>query len=79
MASGVLDAIKIDKVNIPILTGQNATVEACKNIMQGFQTMTVYKDGKKLSTEGAILAMKIAKGENRELIFHPYQKQGKRI
>jgi D-xylose transport system substrate-binding protein len=63
MASGVLDAMKIDKVSIPVLTGQNATIDACKNIMQGLQTMTVYKDGKMLSSEGAILAMKIAKGE----------------
>lgn len=63
MASGVLDAIKIDQTNIPVLTGQNATVEACKNIAMGLQTMTVYKDFKKLSSEGAILSMKLAKGE----------------
>lgn len=63
MASGALDAMKIDKLNIPVLTGQNATIEACKNIMQGFQTMTVYKDFVKLSSEGATLSMKIAKGE----------------
>jgi len=62
MASGVLDAMKIDKVNIPILTGQNATIDACRNIMQGLQTMTIYKD-RKIATESAILAMKIAKGE----------------
>lgn len=63
MASGALDAIKIDRVDIPVLTGQNATVDACRNIMQGLQTMTVYKDIKKLSEEGALLSMKIAKGE----------------
>lgn len=63
MASGVLDAVKIDNIAIPVLTGQNATVEACKNIVMGLQTMTVYKDFKKLSTEGAILCMKLAKGE----------------
>lgn len=63
MASGVLDAMKIDKVSLPILTGQNATVDACRNIMQGLQTMTIYKDSKKISSEAASLAMKIAKGE----------------
>jgi len=63
MASGVLDAMKIDKVSLPILTGQNATVDACRNIIQGLQTMTIYKDAKKISSEAAILAMKIAKGE----------------
>ncbi len=62
MASGVLDAMKIDKANLPILTGQNATVDACRNIMQGLQTMTIYKD-MKIAMEAAILAMKIAKGE----------------
>lgn len=63
MAAGTLDALKIDKMKIPILTGQNATVDACKNIMQGYQTMTVYKDIKKLSTEAANLSMKIARGK----------------
>ena len=63
MASGVLDAMKIDKVSLPIITGQNATVDACRNIMQGLQTMTIYKDSKKISSEAAILAMKVAKGE----------------
>jgi D-xylose transport system substrate-binding protein len=61
MVSGTLEAIQ--STSVPILTGQNATVEACQNIMRGFQTMTVYKDFEMLSTEGALLAMKIAKGE----------------
>lgn len=63
LASGALDAIKVDKVALPIITGQNATADACRNIMHGLQTMTVYKDFKKLSSEGALMAMKIAKGE----------------
>lgn len=63
LASGALDAIKVDKLNLPLVTGQNATRDACKNIMQGFQTMTVYKDLKKLSSEAAKLAMQVAKGE----------------
>jgi len=63
MAAGVLDAMKIDKVSLPVITGQNATVDACRNIMQGLQSMTVYKDSKKISAEAAILAMQIAKGE----------------
>lgn len=63
IAAGVLDAMTIDKVSIPVLTGQNATVDACRNILKGLQTMTVYKDIRKLSEQGAILAMRIAKGE----------------
>jgi D-xylose transport system substrate-binding protein len=63
IAQGVLDAMTIDKMSIPVLTGQNATVDACRNILQGLQTMTVYKDIRKLAAEGAILSMKIAKGE----------------
>ena len=63
MASGVLDAMKIDKVSLPVITGQNATVDACRNILQGLQSMTIYKDSKKISAEAASLAMRIAKGE----------------
>lgn len=63
LATGALDALKIDNRSIPVLTGQNASVDACRNIMHGLQTMTVYKDFVKISTEGAILCMDIAKGK----------------
>jgi D-xylose transport system substrate-binding protein len=63
LASGALDAMQVGKLPTPVLTGQNATLDACRNIMQGLLCITIYKDPKKLSTEGALLSMKIAKGE----------------
>lgn len=63
IAAGSIDALKMDKINLPIITGQNAGVDACRNILQGYQTMTVFKDFKKLSSDAADMAMKLAKGE----------------
>jgi D-xylose transport system substrate-binding protein len=62
LASGALDAIKLMNIKLPLLTGQDATVDGCRNIMHDMQAMTIYKS-KKLSGEGAILAMKVATGE----------------
>lgn len=63
LASGSLDAIKAQKIPIPVITGQDATVEGCKNVIMGNQSMTVFKSIKKLSTEAAILSTKLANGE----------------
>lgn len=71
LALGALDAIKLANVKIPLFTGQDATVDGCRNIMHDTQTMTIYKS-KKLSAEGAILAMKIAKGEKITIGTHLY-------
>ena len=62
LAGGALDAFKLSKLKIPLFTGQDATVDGCRNIMDDLQTMTIFKS-KRLSSEGAMLAMKIAKGE----------------
>lgn len=63
LAGGVIDALKLIKKDKPIVTGQDASIEACKNIMQGYQSMTVYKSILKLSQEAAVLAMKVANKE----------------
>lgn len=63
LASGAIDAIKSSRKDIPLVTGQDATLDACKNILLGYQSMTIYKPIKKLSNEAAILAMKIASNE----------------
>lgn len=63
IATGILDVLDTDSGHSPVLTGQNASIDACRNILQGRQTMTVYKDIMKLSSEAAVLAMKIARGE----------------
>jgi D-xylose transport system substrate-binding protein len=66
-STGTVKALDENKVDIslyPAITGQNAELEACKNIVRGKQTMTVYKPLTKLAEQVAILAMKLAKGEN---------------
>lgn len=63
LATGAIDAIRSAGRKSPIVVGQDATVDACKNIILGHQTMTIYKPIKKLSNEAAILAMKVAKNE----------------
>lgn len=63
LASGVIDVFKSSNIRIPVITGQDASVDACRNIILGNQSMTIYKSVKKLSSEAAILSMKIARGE----------------
>lgn len=63
LAAGAIDAFKVDKIALPIITGQNASPDGCRNILSGLQTMTVFKDFKKISSEAAMMAMKLAKGE----------------
>lgn len=67
LATGALDAIKSSKRPIPAVTGQDATIDACRNIVLGYQSMTIYKSIKKLSDEAAILAMKVARKEKVDI------------
>jgi D-xylose transport system substrate-binding protein len=46
-----------------IITGQDATVGGCQHILDGKQSMTVYKSIHDLATEAAANCMKLAKGE----------------
>jgi len=64
MSTGALKAL--DEINVtpyPIITGQNAELQACKNIVKGKQTMTIYKPIKIEAQKAAELAMKCAKNE----------------
>jgi D-xylose transport system substrate-binding protein len=45
------------------LSGQDATSQGVQNIISGWQTMTVWKDVRKLATATAKAAVKIAKGQ----------------
>jgi D-xylose transport system substrate-binding protein len=47
-----------------IVTGQDADLVACQRIVEGTQTMTVYKPVDKLAKAAAECAVKLAKGEN---------------
>lgn len=50
----------------PVLTGQNAELESCQNIVKGKQSMTVYKSIKREAEQGALLAIKCVKNERVE-------------
>jgi D-xylose transport system substrate-binding protein len=68
LAEGVVQALSASsEYKHTLVTGQDANLTACKNIMQGYQTISVYKSIKKISNEAADLAMKLAKGENVKL------------
>lgn len=62
IASGAIDALRGRRAPL-VVTGQDASLDACRNIVSGYQSMTIYKSIKKLSEEAAILSMKIAKGQ----------------
>lgn len=47
-----------------IVTGQDADLSACQRIVEGTQTMTVYKPVDKLAKAAAEYAVKLAKGES---------------
>lgn len=47
-----------------IVTGQDADLEACQRIVEGTQTMTIYKPIERLARVAAECAVKMAKGEN---------------
>lgn len=46
-----------------LVSGQDADLAACQRIVEGTQTMTVYKPIQKLATRGAEIAVKMSKGE----------------
>jgi D-xylose ABC transporter substrate-binding protein len=65
MSSGVIDLLKEYKLGGKILiTGQDAELEACRNIVNGYQAMTVYKSVKLLAEKAAEISMKLVKNEN---------------
>ena len=64
IAEGAFRAIqKHNPPNKILLSGQDAEASACKRIMDGSQTMTVYKYIETLATVSATTALSLAKGE----------------
>jgi D-xylose transport system substrate-binding protein len=63
-AGGVIEAIAAQALTgkIPV-AGQDADLAAVQRIVEGTQTMTIYKPIKTLAFEAAIVAIKMAKGE----------------
>lgn len=63
LANAVVVALKAHKLHPIPLSGQDATTQGVQNIISGWQTMTVFKDVRKLATQTAQAAVKIVKGQ----------------
>jgi D-xylose transport system substrate-binding protein len=63
LANAVVVALKSDKLKPIPLSGQDATTQGAQNIISGWQTMTVFKDVRKLATQSAKAAVAIIKGK----------------
>jgi D-xylose transport system substrate-binding protein len=63
LANAVVTALKAKKLQPVPLSGQDATVEGVQNIISGWQSMTVWKDTRKLATVSATAAIALAKGQ----------------
>lgn len=61
MSTSVIELLKEYKLNTKVvITGQDAEIEACRNIISGNQAMTVYKSLKALANKAAELSVNIA-------------------
>lgn len=64
MAEGIIKALEENQPGYPVIvTGLDADISACKRIVKGNQTMTVYKPFKKQAEITAVLAMDVVKGK----------------
>ncbi len=65
MSTGIIETLKESGMEGKVLvTGQDAELAACQNIVKGYQTMTVYKPLKKLAYEAAELSIKLIQNKN---------------
>jgi D-xylose transport system substrate-binding protein len=62
IANAVVVALKAHKLNPIPVSGQDATAQGVQNIISGWQTMTVFKDVRKLAAAAAAAAVDIVKG-----------------
>jgi len=63
LANAVVVSLKAHKLDPIPLSGQDATTQGVQNIISGWQTMTVFKDVRKLATAAASAAIKLVKGQ----------------
>jgi D-xylose transport system substrate-binding protein len=63
-AGGVIQALAGQKLagKVPV-TGQDADLAACKRVLAGTQTMTIYKSLKLIATESAKVSVALVKGD----------------
>ena len=65
LANAVVVALKSHKLKPIPLSGQDATVQGVQNIISGWQTMTVFKDVRKLATATAALRSRSSRARRR--------------
>ncbi len=64
MTTSMIEVLKENNIaGSVIITGQDAELQACKNIIEGYQTMTIYKPLKPLAEKAAELCKKIIDNE----------------
>jgi D-xylose transport system substrate-binding protein len=65
LAGGSIMALEMAQIgDAVVITGQDATVGGCQNILDGKQSMTVYKSIRNLATQAAQTCVKLGRGEN---------------
>lgn len=66
-AGGAIAALKAEKLDGKVaVSGQDAELAACQRVVEGTQTVTVYKPIQRLATTAAAVAIRLAKGEKPE-------------
>jgi D-xylose transport system substrate-binding protein len=63
LANAAIVALKARKLKPIPMSGQDATPQGVQNIISGWQTMTVWKDTRKLATASAKAAIALSKGQ----------------
>lgn len=70
ISSGIIFTLKkrgYTVENIPVITGQDSTPDALKNIQEGYQAMTIFKDGKQLQDTVLDMVKAISKGQEANI------------
>lgn len=70
LANGVTNALLAtgyDNTNMPVLTGQDCDKPAVKNIVRGYQSMSVFKDTRTLAAQVVKMVNAIVNGEKVEV------------
>ena len=75
LANAVVVALKARKLKPIPLSGQDATEQGVQNIISGWQTMTVWKDTRKLATASAQAAIALSKGQTPQEDRHRRQQR----
>ena len=66
-AGGAIAALKAERLDGKVaVSGQDAELTACQRIVEGTQTVTVYKPVRKLATISAEIAIRLAKGQKAQ-------------